>query len=190
MLFVDDSAADVEMLLGRVRARWPRLELHRVETLGELGVALDDGVWDAVLCEWATRGVNPMRALELTRDVAGDVPFLYVLGAGGEEAAANAMRAGANDYILKSGLARLVPALERELREHEIHVERRRSERALRVQETRFRALVEKSQDGIFMTAADGSLLYISPTGKALLGIDPGARDRETSDFWRNGKRP
>src|SRR5207248_2831241 len=87
-----------------------------------------------------------------------DVPFIIVSGTVGEETAVEAMRAGANDYVLKGNLARLAPAVERELRQRSGRESRRRAEQALRASEVRFERLWDSGVVGIFIADVLGSI--------------------------------
>jgi signal transduction histidine kinase/ActR/RegA family two-component response regulator len=94
--------------------------------------ALEDDTWDLVLSDFSMPSFSVSEALAMVQQKGIDVPFLIVSATIGEEAAVEAMRAGAHDYILKHRLGRLVPAIQRELRESAIRSERRNLEEQLR----------------------------------------------------------
>ena len=123
-------------------------------------------------------------AIELVHETGLDLPFILVSGTIGEEAAVDAMRAGAHDYVLKDRLARLAPALEREIRDHEVRKARRGSDEALRREQARFRALIEKSHDGITLSGRDATIHYASPAAKRLLGIGADGATIKAMDLW------
>ena len=154
----------------------PLHELHRaglavtatrVGTRDELVAALAQGAWDLVLAAGTPPGVSVEAVSRLVRDADPDVPLVLIAGAGGEAAAAAALRAGASDYVPGGDLTRLAPAVERELRGAA-------DRRALRASEARFRAVVEKSYDAVSLLAADGTLLYVSPGVERMAGRAPG----------------
>jgi EAL domain-containing protein (putative c-di-GMP-specific phosphodiesterase class I)/GGDEF domain-containing protein len=101
-------------------------EIERVEDETSLHAALGAGSWDLVISDYALPGYGGMAALALVRAHDPDLPFILVSGVLVDERAASAMRAGANDYVLKGNLARLGGAVWRELGE----VEHRRARRA------------------------------------------------------------
>ena len=177
VLLVEDSATDAKLIGYELRRGGRNVELHRVEEEGPLRSALQTRPWDIVLSDWSMPHFSALRALSVVRELMPHLPFIIVSGAIGEEAATEAMRAGANDFVLKDRMSRLVPALERELREVEA---RQHSAAALRLSETqrhdaevRFRALVEKNADLIVLIGRDGTLQYMSPAVHQILGHDP-----------------
>ncbi len=101
---------------------------ERVETEVEFLAALTSRDWDAVIADYHLPQFSAIRALRLLQESKLDLPFIIVSGAIGEETAVAAMKSGAHDYILKSSLARLVPAVEREMRDAQVRRERRRAE--------------------------------------------------------------
>jgi two-component system, cell cycle sensor histidine kinase and response regulator CckA len=144
--------------------------------------ALTEKRWDIILSAWSMPRFSAMAALKLLQELELELPFIIVSGTIGEEAAVDGVRAGASDYVLKDKLMRLAPAVEREVREADARKGRRDAEESLRLQEARFRALIEKSHDGILLTSSDGKTLYASPTAKRIIGS--GHRDQlEAFDF-------
>jgi PAS domain S-box-containing protein len=107
---------------------------------------------------------SAMAALAVLQHSGIDLPFIIASGTIGEEAAVEAMRAGAHDYVLKDNLARLAPAVEREIRDARSRDDHRR-------QEARFRALVEKSSEGIIITSLESGWIYVSPAAAAIFGL-------------------
>ncbi|MBI3784173.1 MAG: hybrid sensor histidine kinase/response regulator [Deltaproteobacteria bacterium] len=129
-MLVEDSAADAELILTELRRRGYAPESQRVDTEPAFGAALGQG-WDCILSDYQMPGFGGLAALRLLQESGLDLPFIVVSGAIGEETAVAAMRAGAHDYIMKDSLARLGPAIERELNEAQIRRERLRVANAL-----------------------------------------------------------
>jgi signal transduction histidine kinase len=128
LLLVEDSADDAELLVRElVRAGYQPV-VERVQTAAQLRASLARGPWDLIISDHALPGFSAPEALALVQESGLDTPFLIVSGAIGEEVAAQAMRAGARDYIMKDNLARLGPAIVRELREAEARRARKRLE--------------------------------------------------------------
>ncbi len=118
VLIVDDSETDAKLLRLALEAGFERpVECERVDTAAAMRDALIGKPWDAVVCDWAMPAFSALAALALVKELDLDPAFIIVSGTVGEETAVEGMRAGAHDYILKGNLTRLVPAIERELRE-------------------------------------------------------------------------
>ena len=131
VLLVEDSEADAELVLFELRRRGFSPVATRVDSEPALQAALSDGRWDLVLSDHNMPGFTGTDALRVVKHVSPDLPFIIVSGSIGEEHAVEAMRAGANDFIVKHQLHRLAPAVERELRESVLRAEQRRTTAAL-----------------------------------------------------------
>jgi two-component system cell cycle sensor histidine kinase/response regulator CckA len=141
VLIVEDSAIDAELMLRMLHADDIETVSERVDTADELRRALQSQAWDVVLSDYKTPGFGAIAALEIVRDIAGELPFIVVSGSVGEEVVVELMRAGASDYVLKNALTRLGPVVNREFRESK---KRRDSERTLRDSEDRYRILLDR----------------------------------------------
>jgi PAS domain S-box-containing protein len=117
VLMVEDSDDDAMLVLRELRRAAWRVDAERVETAEGMARALAARSWDIVLADYSLPGFTAVDALGMLQARQLDVPFIIVSGAIGEETAVAAMRAGARDYVMKDRLGRLVPAIERELRE-------------------------------------------------------------------------
>jgi signal transduction histidine kinase len=126
VLIVEDSAADAELLALRLEGSARSLEWTRAENPGQLRSELEGQPWDVIISDYSMPGFNGIDALKIVRQRDAEVPFILVSGSVGEDIAVQAMKAGGQDYIMKDTLARLAPAVDRELREAEIRRERRR----------------------------------------------------------------
>jgi PAS domain S-box-containing protein len=154
-LIIDDSETDAVLLVRELRRGGFEPEFRRVDTAEGLNTALNTGAWDAVICDYKMPQFDGFSALRLFKQRQIDIPFIVVSGMIGEEIAVSMMKAGAHDYLLKDNLARLVPALERELREAIEREEHRRAEKA----RSHLAAIVASSEDAIISTTLDGSIL-------------------------------
>jgi CheY-like chemotaxis protein len=133
LLAVEGSGSDFDRLLCALRAGGFEPRAERVETPAGLVEALAQRGWDILFSDWALPGFGALEALAILQQSGLDVPFIVLSESGGEETAVEALRAGAQDFLLKGRLARLSPAVERAL--HEAVVRRQRKQ-ALRVSET------------------------------------------------------
>ncbi len=129
VLIVEDSQDDARLLLRALRSGSYDPLHERVDTAEEMQIALDRQEWDLVLSDFSMPTFNALQALHLLQENGLDLPFLIVSGSIGEDIAVAAMKAGAHDYIMKDNLTRLLPAVERELREAQGRRERKQLER-------------------------------------------------------------
>ena len=128
VLLIEDSPSDAELLLHALRAGGYAIEAERVETRAALEAALARRAWDLVITDYAMPGLSGASVLRIVREHDADLPLLVVSGLLGEEAAVAAMKHGAHDYIMKSDLRRLVPAVRRALRDAHARRERTRAD--------------------------------------------------------------
>jgi diguanylate cyclase (GGDEF)-like protein len=126
VLIVEDSDDDARLLVREVRHGGFDPKWDRVDSATALAEALDREPWDIIISDFTIPGFSGTEALSMTRARDPDLPFLFVSGTIGEDVAVGAMKAGARDYIMKGNLRRLVPAIERELREATLRREHRR----------------------------------------------------------------
>ena len=133
VLIVEDSEDDAELLAIELKRGGYQPICQRVETQLGMQTALDEQVsWDIVLADYALPNFNAIAALDVLKNHKLDLPFIIVSGKIGEDTAIAAMKAGAHDYLLKGKLARLVPAVERELREAIVRQEHRQAQERLK----------------------------------------------------------
>src|SRR4028118_1300952 len=173
VLIVEDSEDDAELLIYELEQGGYDLIHERVDTAVVMNAALDQQQWDIVIADYTLPSFSAPAALNLLKEKALDLPFIIVSGTIGEDIAVAAMKAGAHDYLMKGKLARLVPAVDRELREAIERRKRRKAEQAVRRNEERFRALIENALDIITVLGADGIIRYESPSIEKVLGYKP-----------------
>ena len=135
-LIVEDLEDDAMLLLLELRRGGWEVAYQRVETEAAMTAALESSPWDIIISDYSMPHFSGPAALAVARRRAADLPFILISGTVGEEVAVEAMKAGANDYFFKGNLKRLVPAVERELREAEARREARRLEKELRKRES------------------------------------------------------
>lgn len=128
VLIVEDSENDVQLLLYELRRGGYSIEYQRVETRAKMEEALGRHTWDIILCDFSLPQFSAMEALATLKASGLDIPFLIVSGTIDEESAVTALKAGASDFLVKGKFARLIPAIERELREAESRRERKRAQ--------------------------------------------------------------
>ena len=169
ILLLEDAVPDAELTIRELRQAGMVCNVRRVETERDFVRSLTEFSPDVILSDFSLPQFNGMAALGLSQSVRGDVPFIFVSGTIGEEAAIEALTHGASDYVLKGNLKRLPAAVRRVLREATDRVERHRSEQARIHAEQRYYSLVELSPDAILLVQ-EGRIVLINEAGLRLYG--------------------
>lgn len=184
ILIVEDSEDDAELIVREIRRGGYTVEFERVETKLAMQQALARSTWDIILSDYSMPNFSAMSALGVLKNSGLDIPFIVVSGTIGEETAVTALKAGAHDFLLKDKLARLLPAIERELRDAEI----RRSHREAQL---RYRLLVEQLPIIVYVNPIDkmSSTTYVSPQIQTILGYRP-EEWLSDAEFWQKRLHP
>ncbi len=162
LLLVEDSEDDALLVLRELERSGFKPTFARVETGEDLRAALAEGAWDLVSIDYHLPRLNALAALEILAESGLDLPTVVISGKIGEDVAVAAMRAGAHDYVMKDNLARLGPAVSRELEEAEVRRARRAAELALRESEARYRTIVEDQTDFVVRWRPDGYCTFVN----------------------------
>ena len=172
-LIIEDSVDDTEFLVRALRRGGYEPEYERVENVLQMEQALDTKDWDIIFCDYHLPHFSGLGALELYHQKGLDIPFIIISGAIGEATAVAAMKAGVNDYLMKNNLARLAPAVERELREAEVHRERRKAEQALRESQARLSEAQELAHLGSFSLDIETGITDASAEARRIIHAAP-----------------
>jgi PAS domain S-box-containing protein len=157
-----------------ITARWPESHFIRADTKEDFVAALESDL-DLILSDYTMPGFSGRDALLIAREKCPEIPFLFVSGTIGEDAAVEALKNGATDYVLKHRLMRLIPAVDRALREVEEHRERERAEESMRQSEHKYRELFECLSDAAFLADEQtGKIIDTNRSAEALLGRSRG----------------
>jgi PAS domain S-box-containing protein len=170
LLIIEDSEDDALLLMRSIQRGGYEVHYQRVEDAASMHTALDHQSWDIIISDYAMPAFNGLAALKILQEKRIDIPFIIVSGTIGEDVAVQVMKAGAHDYVMKGNLARLIPAIQRELQDVEVRRERKRAEEALRESEDRYRRLFEESKDTIYISTIEGRFLDINQAGVELFG--------------------
>ncbi len=171
VLIVEDSESDAQLVLRELKHGGYDVEYERIETSEAMQQALSNNQWDLILSDYSLPRFSAPQALQVLKDSGLDLPFIIISGTIGEETAVNSLKAGAHDFLIKDRLARLLPAIGRELREAITRRDRRQAELQLRASEERFRQLAENIKEVFWMTDLQNNQeLYISPAGERIWG--------------------
>ena len=179
-LIIEDSEEDCALLLRALRQDGYEVLHTRIDTADGLHKALRDHQWDLIISDFSMPGFSGISALKIVRDKDPNVPFIFVSGTIGEDVAVDAMRNGAQDYVLKGNLHRLLPAIHREIIEAETRREHRRSEQKIRQLE-KFEA-IGKLAGGI---AHDSNNVIGAIMGWAEMGEEEAAKGSRAHKFFR-----
>jgi diguanylate cyclase (GGDEF)-like protein/PAS domain S-box-containing protein len=180
LLIVEDMATDAELEVRALGRAGLSCEVMRVETEADYLRQLEAFSPDLILCDFTLPRFDGMSALALARDRHPDVPFIFVSGTIGEEVAIESLKRGASDYVLKTNLARLGPAVKRALQDAEDRRNRRKTEAEL--------ASIRERTNSIFNSLRD-VVWSVSPTSRQMIYVNAAARDvlgRPPEDFISN----
>jgi PAS domain S-box-containing protein len=175
ILNLEDNEADAELNKAMIAARWPGSEMVRVDTRADYVARLEEGEFDLIFSDYTMPGFDGREALSIAREKRPDTPFLFVSGTIGEDSAIEALKNGATDYVLKHRLMRLIPAVDRALREAEERAERERAELAMRESEHKYREVFECLADAAFLAEArTGKIIDTNRCAERMLGCTRG----------------
>jgi len=171
ILVIEDCRADFMLLERHLKQHGLVVDCLCIAGLEELQSALGKGGWDIVLSDYNVPGLNFLECLNLIRESMPDVPVVMVSGTVGEEKAIELLKQGVWDFVLKDSLTRLVPAIERGLKEAESRVQIKCSEEALRQSEERYRGIIESQQDLIVRTDPAGRYTFVNDAYCRIFGV-------------------
>lgn len=173
ILNLEDSSADSELIKEILACSGIECEIIRVDTEKDYIFAIEEHNLDIILADYTLPLFDGLSALEIALKRCPDVPFIFVTGTLGEEIAVESLKSGATDYVLKDRLLRLVPAVQRALKEADLKIRRKQSENALRDSEKKYRQLVENISSILYTADNKGIINYISPSVQSLTGYSP-----------------
>ncbi len=172
-LIIEDSEDDSLLLLRELRRGEYDVVHKRVETPEAMRQALAERPWDVIISDYVLPKFSGLAALTVLKESGQDLPFIIVSGNIGEDIAVGAMRAGAHDYIIKGNLTRLVPAVERELRDAESRRERRRAEEQLLQSRRKLLTTLENMNEGFFTLDQEWRFTYVNAEAARLWEKNP-----------------
>lgn len=161
LLIVEDYENDALLIIEELRDGGYDPTFERTDTRESTAAALNKE-WDIIIADYRLPGFTGLDVLQMVRERDPDIPFIIVSGLISEETAVEAMRSGAQDYVLKDRLARLAPAIDRELREVRVRRERRLAEEALVRSEAVLQAIIDSSNAAIYLKDVDGHFVLLN----------------------------
>jgi len=187
ILHLEDNRNDADLVQAALATEGLACEVVRMETRAEFAAALDEGGWDLILCDFSLPSFDGKTALALARERCPGMPFIFVSGTIGEEAAIDALTSGATDYVLKQRPARFIPAVRRALQESEERRARQRAEETIREQA----ALLDVAHDAILLCGLEGSLIFWNKGAERLYGwTAQEATGKRVSELLHMSKQP
>src|SRR5580692_9533515 len=162
ILSIEDDPKDIELIQNLLETEDIVCKVTRVDTRAALLASLEQGGIDLILADYTLPSFDGISALKLAMKACPDVPFIFVSGTLGEEVAIEALKIGATDYVVKTRLSRLVPSVQRALREATQRAERKRAEESLRQNEAYLAEAQRLSHTGSFGWNASTGEIYWS----------------------------
>jgi PAS domain S-box-containing protein len=179
LLLIEDSPDDELLLVRELTRAGYDLELRRVCTAEDLRALLAEP-WDVAISDWSMPQLTGLEACSIVRAANPDLPFLIVSGTIDEEVAVDALKNGADDFMSKFKLTRLVPAIERARRDHEARRRQRSASKELEDQRVRIarserllRTVLDSVPDGVLVADRARTILAANPAARALMGLAP-----------------
>lgn len=166
VLFIEDSEADAELTTAELARGGFIPYTERVETRHSMLDALTKAEWDVILCDYSMPRFSAEAALQTLKESGQDIPFIITSGAVDAEDTVNLLKQGAHDFMNKEALARLVPAIEREIREAEVRRQRRLAEERVRI----LSSAVQQSPVSVLITNPEGKIEYVNPKYEQITG--------------------
>ena len=170
ILIVEDNTSDVEIVKRLLNKGGFHFTDKVVDSKEEFLSAMTDFEPELILCDYSMPRFDGMRALLIRKEMAPLTPFILVTGSVNEEVAVECMKAGADDYVLKQNLIRLVPAVKAALEKQQTIRMRQEAEAALRISEERFKQIAEAAGEFIWEIDSDGLYTYVNKISEGILG--------------------
>lgn len=195
VLIIEDSKPDAELSIRQLRKDGFKVNADVVDTRERAAEQLRSKAYDVILADYQLPGWNGTEVLELLKNEGLEIPVILVTGAVGDETAADCIRRGVADYVLKNRPVRLPQAVRMVLEERALRADRKRAEEALKASEVRYRRLFETAQNGILLlNATTQKVIDVNPAALQMLENTPdrvlGRRLWELDAFSRAGVAP
>ncbi len=185
VLQVEDSESDGALIARLLEKAGYRIHSKRVEDPEEMRLQLAGDTWDVIIADHRMARFDAPGALRVLHETGRDIPFILVSGSIGEEQAVAIMKSGAHDYIQKDNLARLVPAVQRELREARSRLERRQAEKDLAESQERLALAIQATQLGTFDYSPQTGKMIWSEMANRHFGLPPSCSEVSYAIFLR-----
>ena len=185
LLLVEDSEDDADLILLELRRGGYHIDHVRVDGAEGMRAALAERKWDLIISDFVMPQFSAPAAIQLLHETGHDIPIIIVSGHIGEDMAVSAMKSGANEYVMKDRLARLAPAVERELREAETRRARKAADEARRESEQRLKIALEAGRLGAWERNLRTGVLSWSSITQDIYGLAPAEFGGTFAEFER-----
>ena len=189
ILFVEDSISDAELIWREIKRNNIEIEQRLVDTRGEYIDGLKTYSPDVIICDYSLPRFDGMSALRLRSEMAPYTPFILVTGPMKEEIAVECIKGGADDYVLKDNLSRLVPAIRSSINKYKLMKHNDNAVQALMESEAKFRNIFENVADIYYEALLDGTIMEVSPSIELVSGGQYSQADligKKLFDFFKN----
>jgi PAS domain S-box-containing protein len=187
ILLLEDDPNDARLIEDLLEADRFVCRITCVQSRTDFLASLENAEFDLILSDYKLPSFDGLSALNLALSVRPDLPFIFVSGTLGEEAAIEALKIGATDYVLKTRMSRLVPAVQRALDEARDRATRRRAEDALRRREKELRDVIEAIPAIAFTAQPDGSSIWINRQWVEFTGL---TLEETSGSGWQSAIHP
>lgn len=174
LLIVEDSNFDAMVLLKELEHGGYKPDYELVDTPQAMNAALAARQWDIVISDYVMPDFSGLDAIRLLQKSGYDIPIIILSGKIGEDTAVEAMKAGAHDYITKGNLARLIPAIERELGEAEERRKRKQAEAELKSAREKLESFFNNTSDAIIIADLELNILQVNKGFEKMYGLTTG----------------
>ncbi|MCF7912222.1 MAG: PAS domain S-box protein [Candidatus Cloacimonetes bacterium] len=171
VLMLEDNPSDAALILRELRKGWHEVQYTRVFSGDDMKTNLYAEEWDLIISDYSMPQFTGVDGLQILKANGLDLPFIMVSGTMGEDVAVSVMKAGAQDYILKDKLHRLLPAIERELYEKSLRIKHKITSKALDESEALSQAVIEGSPIGISVRDKNGTLKLANKSWQRIWGF-------------------
>jgi PAS domain S-box-containing protein len=179
VLMLEDNPSDAALILRELRKVWEEVQYIRVFSGDDMKKYLYAEDWDLIISDYSMPQFTGVDGLQILKASGLDLPFIMVSGTMGEDVAVSVMKAGAQDYILKDKLHRLLPAIERELYEKGLRIKHKITSKALDESEALSQAVIEGSPIGISVRDNNGTLKLSNKSWQRIWGFT----DQQVSEY-------
>ena len=189
VVHLEDDRNDAELICAKLEEGGLRCTTALVETREDFIAALDAGGIDLILADFSLPSFDALSALRLVKEKNLDVPFIFVSGTIGEELAIDSLRNGATDYVLKTHLSRLVPAVQRAMKEAEERAELRKAAASIARLQAQNELILKSVGEGILGLDLQGSHTFVNPAAAGMLGYSAEELlGRPSHEIWHHTK--